>query len=393
MGAISNFLSGGNEKKAINAAKQGVKAFNNLSTPDVQQMQLQLEELVNAGEITPEEAKVYLQQKSAANNISVDPRFNTAQMAALDQLSDIGENGLTDVDRAALAKIKTEEDANLRGEREAILSDAQARGVGGSGIELMNQLQNAQDNATRASARDTDVAGMSQQRKLDAIKAAGGLAGNMADRSFGQQMDVARANDAIDQFNTSNRNSIGLANTNARNAAQAANLANAQRIYDTNVGLRNEAQKNNKSLAQLDYENRLKKAQGIAGAQGALSGAYGQAGANNMNLTGSLIQGGATLGAGALKGSDRNFKKNIEEFDADEFLNGLTSVKFNYKNPQKHGEGKQVGLIAQDMEKVAPDAVIEKEDGKYIDYSKLGGRILASLVSVNDRLHKVENKK
>lgn len=383
---IMNFLTGGHQDKSINAAKEGVKAFKQLSVPDIKKMELELEELVQQGIIKPEEAKVYLQEKSAASDISTDPMFDNAQMEALDSLAELSEGGMTDMDRAALAKIASEEQVASRGAREAIMSNAQARGVAGSGLEMLDQLTNAQDSATRQSARDTDVAGMTQQRALDAIQARGALAGNMSDRDFGRKLNIADRTDAIDRFNTSNRNEIGLVNTGARNAAQAANLGEKQRISDTNVGIRNDQQRANKSLAQQDYENRLRKASGISGAQAAVSGAHSQAGADNLNLAGTVIETVPKTILSA-KGSDRKFKKNIEEdFDASDFLNSLTSTKYDYKDPEKHGEGKRVSVMANDLEKEAPEAIIEKEDGKYIDYNRLGPRILAALVSLNEKV-------
>jgi hypothetical protein len=387
---IMNFLSGGHQDKSINAAKEGVKAFKQLSLPDIKKMELELEELVTQGIIKPEEAKVYLQQKSAASDISTDPMFDQAQMEALDSLADLSEGGLTDMDKAALAKIASEEQVASRGAREAILSNAQARGVAGSGLEMLDQLTNAQDSATRQSARDTDVAGMTQQRALDAIQARGALAGNMSDRDFGRKLNIADRTDAIDRFNTSNRNEIGLVNTGARNQAQYANLEDKRRVADTNVNTRNQQQQYNKSLAQQDYENRLKKASGISGAQSAVSAAHSQAGANNLNLAGTSLE---MVTKGGIAASDRNLKKNIDEdFDASNFLNSLTSTKFQYKDPEKFGEGDRVGVMAQDLEKVAPEAVEDTPEGKMVDYNRMGGRILAALTSMNDRVNKLEKK-
>lgn len=386
--SISDFMSGGNYGESEYAANRAVDALENLRTPDVSEMVLRLEEAVRQGEMTPEDAKLFLQQQSDANNISTDPKLMKAQTDALDSLQDIGQNGMTDMDRAKLAKIASQEATQSRGAREAILSNANARGVGGSGVELMSSLQNAQGTADRQAERDTEVAGMAQERALQALQGAGVLGGQMQDRSFSQQLAKSDRNDAINQFNTANMNQSGQFNTKARNDAAAANLAEKQRIADANVAQRNQQQQYNKDLAQRDFDNKYRKAGGVATGLNGLADTYNQKGQQTSQMVGSGIQAGAT----AIAASDENFKTDIEDFDASDFLDSLTPTKFKYKNPEKHGEGTRVGVMAQDMEKKAPELVVEGEDGKYIDYNKAGGRLFASLADMNQRLKKVEGK-
>src|SRR5690606_16028160 len=239
---------------------------------------------------------------------------------------EIGEGGLTAADRAALASIQSQEQAAARGAREAIIADAQARGMGGSGLELMAQLKNQQDAATRQAQRDLDVAALAQERALAAIQAAGQLGGNIQRQDFSQQFQQAQAQDAINEFNTQNMNQVGLANTQARNEAQRANLAEKQRIADANVALRNQQQQYNRQLLQQDFENRYRKAGGTAAAYQNLAGQYNANAAQNLNLVGSAIQAGAT----AYAASDENLKEDISDFDASAFLDSLTPSKFNY---------------------------------------------------------------
>lgn len=387
--SIGDFLSGGNQGKAADASQAAVDALASLQTPDVTQMQIQLEQLVNQGILTPEQAQTYLQSPSAFNNIQTDPALQQAQQDALSSLQDIGEGGMTDMDRAQLAQIQQQEQSSARGARDAILQQAQARGAGGSGMELLAQLQNAQDAATRQSARDTDVAGQAQQRALQALQAAGTLGGQMQQQSFNQQAQKAQANDAISQFNAQTQNQMGQYNTTAKNNAQATNLQNAQRIADANTATRNAQQQYNKQLAQQDFENRYKKAGGTASAYQNQAGQFNAAGQQTMNLVGSGIQAGATAAAAA---SDERLKEDVEPFDASAFLDSLTPSKYNYKNPAKHGEGKQVGVMAQDVEKEVPQMVKEGPDGKYLDYNKAGGPIFASMAELHERLKKLEGK-
>lgn len=272
--------------------------FADLDLPDVQDMELQLQQLVEQGVLTPEQAQAELVGRSEMDNISTDPRLKQAQMDALLGLQEISDGGgLTAMDRANLNRVQTEENTAARGQREAILQNAQARGMGGSGLELLSNLQNSQDAATRASQRDMDITGMAQERALEALMQGGQLGGQMQAQDFNQQAQIAGANDAISKFNAQNKQQVGMANVLANNQAQEANLANKQRVADQNVGTQNQQQQYNKGLIQQNYDNEIKKRSGQAGIAQANAAAQGQNSQNRANATNQLI--GAGIGAGA----------------------------------------------------------------------------------------------
>lgn len=264
--------------------------FGDIQSPSLEQLEVQLQQLVEQGVLTPEEASTVKQDSSAMNGITLDPGLKRQQMDALSGLTEISDaGGMTDMDKANLSRISNEENSQARGQREAILQNAQSRGLGGSGLELMSQMTNQQDAATRKSQRDLDVAGMAQERALDALMQGGQLAGDISAQDFGQQAQIAGANDAISRFNAQNQqNQINL-NTGARNDAQAANLANKQRVADANVGLKNQEKLQNVGNRQTVFDNEIKKRSGQAGIAQANAQAEGQnsrdrAGANNQMI-------------------------------------------------------------------------------------------------------------
>lgn len=388
LGGISDFLSGGAYGDAADAAQQGVDEMRRVKTPDVDQMILQLQEMVSQGQLTMEEAEAILQKESAVNDIKTNPVFDDAQMKALESLQELGEGGMTAMDRANLAQIKSQEASAERGSREAILSNARARGVGGSGLEQAAQLEAQQGAATRGAARDTQVAGQVQQRALDALQGAGALGGRMQESQFNQGFAKARANDAINQFNTSTLNATNLFNVKNRNDASTRNLDEKQRIADANTDMRNKQQQYNKQLAQQKFDNEIRRAGGVAGAYGNQADQFRAEGDATTNLIGSGIQAG---GLWASK-SDENAKTDIEEIDMEDLMDSLTATKYRYKNP-KDGKGPQIGVMAQDVEKKAPGLVFKGPDGdKMIDNGKSVGPLFAGLADLNKRLKKVEGK-
>lgn len=82
-------------------------------------------------------------------------------------------------------------------------------------------------------------------------------------------------------------------------------------------------------------------------------------------LLGSLIGGGAQVGAAALLGSDKKLKKNIKKVAETE--EGIPVVKFNYR---EGGKAEHIGFLSKDVKKKHPEAVVET-----VDYSKIPMKI------------------
>ena len=119
-------------------------------------------------------------------------------------------------------------------------------------------------------------------------------------------------------------------------------------------------------------------------------------------LAGSLAMAGAYSGAKApapATTSDENCKENIELDNnaIDELLEELTGYSFNYKNDSIEdgygSEGKKLGVMAQDMEEVAPEMVEEDENKiKMLNDGEMLNALLASTGRLHERLKKVEGK-
>lgn len=366
--------------------------FSDLNTPNPADMQLQLEELVQQGSLSPEQARAILLERSSMEDVTQDAATRQAQMEALGQLQDItSSGGLTSTDRSKLNQIFSEQDTKNRGAREAILQSMEARGAGGSGASLLAQLQAQQDAATTANARGLDVAAQAEQRALDALVQQGNLATTVGNQQFQQDAQKAGAKDAIAQFNAQNQQQVGLVNTAANNDAAAKNLAAKQSISDSNTATRNQQQQYNKNLIQQNFENELKKRGGQTQVAQANAQAQGQNSQNQANAFNQTV--GTGLSAAAMFMSDEREKENIEDFDASAFLDSLTGKKYNYKN-QKHGKGQQAGVMAQDLLKTpeGSSAVQETDEGMMVDAGKASNLALASLANLNKRIKDLEGE-
>lgn len=100
---------------------------------------------------------------------------------------------------------------------------------------------------------------------------------------------------------------------------------------------------------------------------------------NNANLNKQLKQSNRNALYGALGGagsaaimaafSDKNLKENIEVIGQSE--SGIPICEFDYKD-KKFGTGRYRGVLAQDVEKIIPEAVITSDDGyRMVDYSMI----------------------
>jgi hypothetical protein len=159
-------------------------------------------------------------------------------MAALEQLTGISQTGLMPGEEAALRQARRGAAAESQAKSAQLLDEFARRGMGGSGAELAARLQAGQAGSERLGEESDRLMQMAQQRALEAIGQSSGLAGNIRQQSFGEQSDVARAKDVINQFNTQNRQSVQQRNINASNTAALRNLQEKQRIGEAVVDVR-----------------------------------------------------------------------------------------------------------------------------------------------------------
>lgn len=303
MGMFSSLFGSSGSDKADKLRQQAMDAFNAIQTPELKDLQVQLDKYVQSGRLTPEQAETELLSSNAFNDIVTDPSLAGAQKQALSQLQAVAtQGGLTAVDKAQLNDIQNQTNQANRSQNEATMQQAQQRGMGGSDINTVNQLINEQGNADRASTAGLDVAAQAQARALQAMQAAGTTATNIRGQDTAEAQAKAQAQNAIDLFNKQTLNQTNLYNVDAANKAQAANLANAQTVANANTETSNTNKTYNAQQVQQQFQDAMNQAAGKAGilngwANDATNQAKTEKGAD-MGLTSGLLQGGATaLGA------------------------------------------------------------------------------------------------
>lgn len=275
-----------------------------LTPPNLLQYIQPYQQAVAAGKITPEEAVFKMQEASAMEGVRVPEELLNAQRNALTKITQIADaGGLTSIDKARILDIQDQQAARTKGEQEAIIQNAQQRGVAGGGLEMQARLISQQQAANRAARAGTDVAAEAQKRALDAIAQQGSMATAQRTQAFNEQAKVAEAKDMISNFNTSFQNKTDAANVAARNTAQATNLQEAQRLQEFNISQREREAAARAAAAQNQWQNTFNQATNIANNAAGQAGAASTANAAAQSTSANLNAQAAAQRAAAIQGA------------------------------------------------------------------------------------------
>ena len=345
MGGVAGAIIGNSQAQsqrdaAMAAQQNALNQYLGMSAPSIAGQQLNLQDYQNAGPYQAQNEQALAMGPTAMGNISVDPRLAQAQMAALSQLSQTGQMGMTPAEAAALASAQQNAAGQAQAKNAQIMDQFARTGMGGSGAQLAAQLQNSQGAAQMLANNSNQVAQNAQQNALQAISQSGGLAGQIGAQQFGQQAEIARAKDYINQFNT--QNSQNVQNTNVQNANQAAlrNLQNQQNLMNQNTQLSNQQQQYNKQLQQQQFNNQMALASGRAGQYQGIANTQNNYAGNTANMWAGIGQGVDT-GAGAAY----NAYNNANPSTGNDYMSGYfdaqtTSPQAQY-SPQADQEYQQ----------------------------------------------------
>lgn len=190
-------------------------------------------------------------------------------------------------------------------------------------------------------------------------------------------------------------NAAMAARTAAMNAGrQGAGLAGQQAI----AGIQ-ERQAATNSLTNALLNERGQDVQATGQGYSTATNAYGDALKSAMGTPTKmekLMDLGGTVGQVAAFFSDKNLKENIKDGDdkASKLLKSLKAYEYDYKDTE-HGDGKQLGILAQDLEKTDYGKMLVSEDddgNKKVDGAKLAGALAAMLPAINKRLEALEGE-
>lgn len=253
------------QSSADDARSQALAQFAGINLPSLEEQKLLLEQYTNAGMLSPELEALLQMGPTAMENISLDPQTRAMQLQALEQMSGLASGQIQPGDLASFELARREAGAYDQAKQNQIMQEMQQRGQGGSGAELLARLKSAQSSADRLNEAGLEQAKAMQQARMAALQSQANMATGIRNQDYSQESDLARARDAIAQFNTQNAQNVNMRNTNSRNQAQQLNLQNAQNLRNLNVEQNNKEQIHNKGLLQNQFNNQLNLATAKSG--------------------------------------------------------------------------------------------------------------------------------
>jgi len=190
------------------------------------------------------------------------------------------------------------------------------------------------------------------------------------------QMNQAQKENDLLAANTTQGFNTGLAaNQQAYNQA----MTNYNLPLNTLSALRSGSQVQNPTFVNAPQQATTSGADVLGATQmgyNAQMGNFNAQQAAQQGLNSGLMGLGGTLGAAALMApaSDMRMKENIEQVG--KLANGLNVYTYEYKPEFRDdpfaGHGKHIGVMAQEVEEIMPEAVITRPDGyKMVNYGVL----------------------
>lgn len=282
---------------------------------------------------------------------------------------------------------------------------------GGAGTQFLSSLVDSPDAAAEAE----------RKRQMQAQAAAAGGFANTAEGNYGNM--TAQGMQSINDLRAlaSGQNSVSaeqlrqgqqqnLATQRAMAAsANPANAAMAARTAAMNMGRIGYGLSGQQAVAGLAERNQATqnlsnlingmRGQDVTAALGSRQNAIGALDPRVNPQAPSWLQkyGPAIQGAGQMMAmSDRRVKTDIEDGEktaAATLKNLPKAFVYSYKN-EKHGKGKRLGVMAQDLEKAGlGHAVVNTPEGKAVHGGHLATALAAMMPSIDKRISKLETKR
>jgi hypothetical protein len=301
-GAIAGGVAAANASQnatnsAASLAQQASAGLQNVDIPTIQSQVLQLQQIQNAGQLTPQQEATLQQGQSILNSYQQSQPAMQAQMQALSQLQSLGQQGgLTPTMMAQLNQVQTQINNQNASNNAAIQQGYAQRGMAGSGTQLAAQLAANQGQLQAASTQGFNVAAQAQQNALQAIQGAGQLGSGLEAENFGEASQKAQAQNAINQFNTANAQNVLGQNVARNNYAQQYNLSNQQQLNQANTSIANQQQVYNQGLQQQNFNNQMAQQTAVANALNKQGSVIQQGGQNTAGIYSGIGQAGAKLG-------------------------------------------------------------------------------------------------
>lgn len=266
-GIIGNMMSAGDRARAQQAFSDAYNIIGKVSAPPDMAREILYRQFEQVGLLTPEMEEAINIDVSNAAKILEDNSLRQKQSEGLEILKTLSKTGLGPEDRAAYNELRAQTQQDAEAKRQQILQNMAARGMAGSGNELIASLNASQAATNQASNMGDQIAADASARRMAALQQMISSAGNVRSADLNVNQIRATAADELARFNTANAVTRQSRNVGARNIAQEANLGTKQKVADANINQYNAEQLRQRQGELTNWENELKLAQSKANAR------------------------------------------------------------------------------------------------------------------------------
>lgn len=299
--SLLDTLTGGKSSEAQADLERALAAIQGVQVPTAQSMQYQIQKLVQAGVLTPEQAKTFLQSPNAMASENVPQTGTGAQVGAIEGLQSAAqEGGLNPEEQAKIAQIIQQLGTQEKGANDAVVQNQAQRGALTGGETLAAQLQGNQAADVNANQMGLGTAAEGYNAMLQELTSSGALGSGLQGQENTQANTVGAATNAINQFNAAQQQGQENYNTGASNEAQRENLATKQAVGDTNVANENAYSQYQAQLPAQVEQMQMQKAAAEAGVSESQASQATQAGGQEAGLIGGLVGTGGEVAAAGL---------------------------------------------------------------------------------------------
>ena len=169
-GLVGNLMSQGDRAKQRKMMSQALEELKAAGLPPDLSKEIIYQQFQQVGILTPELEQELNLAESETAKIKEDSKLRDSQTQALDLISKAARTGLRPEDRAALNDIRQSVQRDAEAKRQQIMSSMAARGMGGSGSELLAQLSAGQEANERASREGLQIGADASKRALEMMQ-------------------------------------------------------------------------------------------------------------------------------------------------------------------------------------------------------------------------------
>tara|TARA_Y100001963_G_scaffold157926_1_gene255756 strand:+ start:1337 stop:2464 length:1128 start_codon:yes stop_codon:yes gene_type:complete len=301
-------------------------------------------------------------------NLASLANLNTSQFGGLQnigqQMVDRSQEFMDPTSNLNVSKMQGAQESAMKTASASALGNLRASAaMGGSEAAFADRARQDVNKALSESAsRYLDTVGRSQELGFQGLGQAGSLIGQSQQQRLQSNLAQFQAGNQMSQFNVGAQNQMQMSQAQMNQDVNLANMAAQNSMAQFNAGQTNQI--NLANLANQQAANQFNAANQTAANlyanQGANQAVYGSQARDQQTWN-----QGIQLAASVVAMSDINYKENISKIGNLD-TNGLPIYSFNYKGDNKT----QIGLMAQDVEKLIPDAVLNINGIKYVNYNK-----------------------